>query len=241
MTRPGRHAAGLGAGGGAPPATDASALAAARARLARDPGDRRALFTLAALLLRAGDAEAAALLPRLDHHPGFAGGWLAVADALLDRGQVGAALAAASRALRAEPGLAAAHHLTGRILRAGGRDGEAEQAFRRAVGCDAASAEGWYGLALLLQDRGDAAAAADAYRAALRARPDLHEAAFNLGVALGDSGRLEEAMDAYGLALRLRPDSFGRVAQSLASGRSGAVFLDPARLRAELAGRVPRV
>ena len=63
-----------------------------------------------------------------------------------------------------------------------------------------------------------------------------HEAALNLGVALQELGELEPALDAYALAYRLRPDSFGRIAQSLVSGRVGALWLDPARLRQRLAG-----
>lgn len=242
MTSRHRSAAGLG---GTPdasaPEADARAIDRARRALAASPDEPRALFTLAALLLRAGDPGAGALLPRLERHPGFAGGWLAVADALLAREQQGAALAAAARGLRAEPGSGAGYHLLGRILRAGNRDREALDAFERAVACDPAQAGFWYSLALLRQDLGDASGAAEAYRAALAARADFHEAALNLGVSLGDCGRLDEAMDAYALALRLRPDSFGRIAQALVSGRSGLLFLQPERLRAALAGRAPAV
>ena len=219
-------------------------VADARAQLAARPDDPRALFTLAALLLRAGDSEAGSLLPRLEQHPAFVGGWLAIADALLARGRIEASLAAVGRALRAvaaegAPDLqvARAHHLQGQVLRAADRDEEAMAAFERATSTGAAPAEAWFSLALLRQDRGDDAEAAAAYRAALRVRPDFHEAALNLGVALGETGRIEAALDAYAHAWRLRPESFGRIAQSLVSGRAGLLFLSPASLRTCLDGR----
>ncbi len=228
-----------------PTTTDEAALAAARARLAARPDEPRALFTLAALLLQARRPEAAALLPQLDRHPDFAGGWLTVGEALLACGQAAASLAALQRGMRAlsygEPPLAQAaraSHLLGRALRAAGRDDEAGDAFQRGVGLDPLHAAGWYSLAVLRQDQGRDEDAADAYRSTLAADPDFHEAALNLGVALGECGRMEEALDAYATALALRPDSFGRIAQSLVSGRTGLLFLDPGRLRTLLQERV---
>ena len=228
-------------------ATDDKALAVARAGLAAHPDEPRALFTLAALLLRAGHPDAAALLPQLDGHPDFAGGWLTVGDALLARGQAAASLAAVQRGMRAlsrsapsSAQAARANHLLGRALRAAGRDNEAGAAFERGVGLDPRHAAGWYSLAVLRQDQKRDEDAASAYRSALAAEPGFHEAALNLGVALGECGRMEEALDAYAMALALRPDSFGRIAQSLVSGRAGLLFLDPGRLRTVLQQRVRR-
>ncbi len=229
---------------GAEPADDA-ALAAARARLAADPDEPRTLFTLAALLLRAGHPDAAALLPRLDRHEDFAGGWLTLGDALLARGQAAAGLAAVQRGMRAlsrgDPSAemaARASHLLGRALRASDRDDEAADAFEQATRLDPRHGPGWYSLAVLRQDQGRDEDAAAAYRLALAVQPGFHEAALNLGIALGECGRMEEALDAYAAALALRPDSFGRIAQSLASGRTGLLVLHPRRLRALLERRV---
>ena len=223
----------------------AAALAEARAALAARPDDPRALFTLAALLLRDGDPEAAALLPRLDRHENFAGGWLTIGDALLARGQAAAGLAAVRRGMRglslgnpSAAQAARASHLLGRALRAADHDDEAGTAFEQGVALDPSHAAGWYSLAVLRQDRGRDEDAAGAYRAALAAQPDFHEAALNLGVALGDCGRMEDALDAYATALAIRPDSFGRIAQSLVSGRTGLLVLDPRRLRVLLEERV---
>lgn len=225
----------------APGGTDP--IATARLALAARPDEPRALFTLAALLLRAGDPEAAALLPQLDRHDG-AGGWLTIGDALLARGRVDASLIAIRRGLRGLPIPTAADqasrawHLLGRALLAAGQDLAALTAFEEATALDPAFAEAWYSLALLHQDHGRHAAAAACYRSALTARPDFHEAALNLGVALGECGLIEDALDAYAEALALRPESFGRIAQSLVSGRTGLMFLDPGRLRANLQARV---
>jgi tetratricopeptide (TPR) repeat protein len=219
-----------------------NAIHAARRALLAAPDDPRALFILAALLLRAGDPEVRPLLPRLDRFERFSGGWLTIAEALLGRDQPTAALAALSRALRHLPEAplsarqqAAAHVLHGRTLRELGRHEEARTAFEHALRLDPKTAEAHYRLALLHQDETRADAAERHYRAALALRPDLHEAAFNLGVLLADLNRADEALDAFAQAYRSRPDSFGRIAQALTSGRSGLLFLAPGRLRERLA------
>ena len=194
------------------------------------------------LLLRRGDAGANALLPELERHPDYGGGWLAVGEALLERGQPAAARTAIARGLRGVTALspaqaARAHHLHGQALAADREPEAALQAFEAATGADPAYAQGWYSLALALQDQGRHQDAVAAYRAALTARPAFHEAALNLGVALGECGQLEAALDAYGHALAVLPSLFGRIAQALSSGRTGLVMLDPARLRARLQGR----
>lgn len=184
------------------------------------------------------------MLPQLDRHDGFAGGWLTIGDALLARGRADASLIAIKRGLRGLPAETATdqasrvRHLLGRALLAAGRHGPAVTAFEQAVALDPAFADAWYSLGLLHQDHGRHAAAAACYRSALDARPDFHEAALNLGVALGECGLIEQALDAYARALALRPASFGRIAQSLVSGRTGLMFLDPGRLRANLQARV---
>ncbi len=110
-------------------------------------------------------------------------------------------------------------------------------AFRKAVTLDPDRATAWYSLGLSLEDRRVYAEAAEAYRTALRLHPDFHEAAFNLGIVLQEAGQMDAAMDAYADALRTKPASFGRIAQALVSGRTGALWLRPADLRLALASR----
>ena len=195
------------------------------------------LFKRAIALLRSGDPQAAALLARLEEFPDYGPGWLALGEILHDRGQRAAALAAFGRAARASPPSSHAAHRLGQSAASIGKHAEAIAAFRRALAIDPKSSAVWYSLALAQQDAGQHAEAARSYRAALRARPDFHEAALNLGLALQAQGELEAALDAYALALHLRAESFGRIAQSLVSGRCGMLWLDPAELRRILVER----
>jgi tetratricopeptide (TPR) repeat protein len=192
------------------------------------------LFRRAVALLQARDPSVAALLPELERFPAYAEGWLALGEVLHQSGQTNAALASLGRAAQSSaPG---AHRL-GQVLVELGRGDAALAAFVKAVALDPGFAAAWYSLALSRQDKGEHAEAAEAYAEALRQRPDFHEAALNLGIALQEAGKLEAALDAYGVALRLRPDSFGRIAQALASGRTGALWLDPSVLRRDLLRR----
>ncbi|WP_428377135.1 tetratricopeptide repeat protein [Lichenicoccus sp.] len=193
------------------------------------------LFGNACRLLRVADPAAAALLPQLEAFPSYVPGWLVLAALLRDRAQPAAALVACTRVLDVEPDHRDALYIAAHCQRALGRDEAALASLERAVAIDRMFAEGWYSLALLRQDRQQPGAAADAYRQVLQASPTHHEAALNLGVALQELGELEPALDAYALAYRLRAESFGRIAQSLVSGRVGALWLDPARLRQRLA------
>lgn len=84
-------------------------------------------------------------------------------------------------------------------------------------------------------EAGDLAAAQASYEAALRYGPARAETWHNLGSlrqALHDIGG---ALAAYGNAFRLRPDFFPRIAQELAAGPLGRVWLRAADLRATLA------
>ncbi len=199
--------------------------------------DPATLFQRAIRMLRSGDPAAGSLLPELEHFPEYGPGWLALGELLHEAGHRDAALMALGRAARAPPPSGAAAHRLGQCLIESGSPDAAVAAFTRAVGLDPSLAEAWYSLALARQDGGDHAGAAQGYQAALHARPDFHEAALNLGVALQEDGRMDEAMDAYAAALRLRADSFGRIAQALVSGRTGALWLDPAALRRHLVER----
>ncbi len=219
------------------------ALALARDACARLPGEPGPLFLLCCLLLDRQDAEARDLLPLLEGFPGFAPGWEELGEALL-AASPGAARVAFGRAAEGyaamegrAPGGAVAVRL-GLVLRRLGRLGEARDALRRAAARDPSVAHAWFALGLVCQDLGDAPGAVPAFRAALRAEPGFHEAAFNLGVACQDRGDIAGAMDAYARAWRLRPASFGRVAQALASGRIGRVWLRPSALERDLAARV---
>jgi tetratricopeptide (TPR) repeat protein len=196
-----------------------------------------ALFQQAARHLAAGDAAAARLLPALERFPDYAPGWLMIGEVLQRAGRRDAAAMALRRALQGQLASAALTHRIGQGFVALRDSAQAMAAFRRALALDPELAVAWYSFGLALEDARDYAEAAAAYGAALRLKPDFHEAAFNLGTVLQEAGRMEAAMDAYAAALRLKPASFGRIAQALVSGRSGALWLRPAELRLALSRR----
>ena len=196
-----------------------------------------ALFKQAAQYLSAGDPAAATLLPSLERFADYAPGWLLIGDVLRRAGRRDAAAMALGRALQGRPAAAALTHRIGQGFVELQDSAMAVTAFRKALSLDPDLTAGWYSLGLTLEDLRDYAEAAEAYRNALRLRPDFHEAAFNLGIVLQEAGRIDAAMDAYAEALRLKPASFGRIAQALVSGRTGALWLRPADLRLTLTRR----
>ncbi len=194
-----------------------------------------ALFKQAAQFLATGDPAARTLLPALERFPTYAPGWLLIGDVLRQAGRPDAAAAALRRACQGRTASAALTHRIGQGFVALGDSAGAITAFRKAVVLDPEFAAAWYSLGLSLEDIRNYADAAEAYRAALRLRPDFHQAAFNLGIVLQEAGQMDAAMDAYAEALRTQPSSFGRIAQALVSGRTGALWLRPADLRLALA------
>jgi tetratricopeptide (TPR) repeat protein len=216
----------------------AEAIAQARRALAHAPNAPGPLFVLCALLLRRGDPEANALLPRLEAFRGYGAGWCQLGEALLARRHWEGAAAAFARAEAAEPADPAGHFGQGRAQQGLGRIAAAAAAFERAADCNPGFAQAWFALGLMRDELGDPAAIV-AYRAAVMADPGLHEAALNLGVACQERGDLEAALDAYGQALRTRPAAIGRIAHALSSSPTGALFLDLAGLERALRDRAP--
>jgi tetratricopeptide (TPR) repeat protein len=203
----------------------------------REDSAAPALFKQAAQHLSAGDPAAATLLPGLERFPDYAPGWLLIGDVLRRAGRRDAAVVALGRALLGQPASAALSHRIGQAFVELRDSASAVTAFHKALALDPDRAAAWYSLGLALEDLRNYAEAAEAYRTALRVQPDFHEAAFNLGIVLQEAGRMESAMDAYAQALRMKPASFGRIAQALVSGRTGALWLRPADLRLALTRR----
>ena len=84
-------------------------------------------------------------------------------------------------------------------------------------------------------EAGDLATAQASYEAALQYEPARAETWHNLGSLRQMLQDIGGAMAAYGNAFRLRPDFFPRIAQELAAGPAGRVWLRAADLRATLA------
>jgi Flp pilus assembly protein TadD len=89
-------------------------------------------------------------------------------------------------------------------------------------------------LGTAMVEAGDAAHAVVAYRAALVNAPDRVETWHNLGSAFQAIGDIDAAIDAYAQAYARDPASFPRIAQELAAGRAGQVWLTAAALKTRL-------
>lgn len=189
------------------------------------------------LALRKFDAALIAFGRALAAAPALTAARLGRAGALSALGRPVEAAAAFAEAGQMAPDDRTIPYRAGCCLRDAARFGEACAAFERALALDPGFAEAWFALGATRQDLHDPTGAAAAYRAALAARPDLHEAALNLGIACQDAGEMEAALNAYAHALRLRPEAFGRIAQALTSGPTGALWLSLSALRDDLAAR----
>ena len=181
---------------------------------ARDPSPE----TLAAqgrVLAAAQDwpAAVAVLRQALALHPAFT-----PARRLLDRAE------AAAAALQTE---------AARLFKAN-RFPEAAALFRTATFIRPGDPNLLHAVGAALHEAGQPAEAITAYQAALEAAPTQVASLHNLGSALQATGDLPGAMQAYARAYAADPASFPRIAQELAAGRHGQVWLTAAALRASL-------
>ena len=219
-----------------------AALALARLAGNAAPEQPGPSFLLCLLLLERRDAEANAVLARLERFPAYGPGWEMLGHGLSPI-HPSAARIAFERAAKAYATMEATStnadvpHRLGVVLRQMGDGAAARAALERATARDPAHSAAWFLLGLLRQDDHDPAGAVQAFRAALAARSDHHEAEFNLAVALQETGDVDAALDHYARAWRLRPDSFGRVAQALVSPAVGRLWLQPGALMRDLAAR----
>jgi tetratricopeptide (TPR) repeat protein len=171
--------------------------------LAPDRAD--AAFLACATLLELGDPEAGALLTRLlESFPDESEGWCLLGEALQRAGKMEAALAAFTRAARAQPS-AALSLRRGVVLESLGRLGEALDAYRRAMQMAPEDSEAWFKLGLCLRRLGEAESARTALEQAVSLNPASSEAWFALGLARQDQRDPTAAVDAYRRALDIQP------------------------------------
>lgn len=125
--------------------------------------------------------------------------------ALSDLNQQDAALACLEHAVRAEPGLAAAHYNLAWIYQRTGQIPRAIDAYRAAIALQDPYPVAWNNLGLALERSGDWAGAIAAFQTAVKQFPEFSPAHNNLGAALAASGRFKEAVHAYREALEVDP------------------------------------
>jgi tetratricopeptide (TPR) repeat protein len=222
--------------------------AIAACRLAVRDGNPVAMRLLGLLLAEAG------LFEEARHWAGRATARDRSAETLAAEGRVLAAMrdwAAAATVLREAllllPGFAAARRLLDQAEAAGsamqaeaaklfaaGRFREAAALFRGGCGVRPGDPVLLHALGTALHEAGQPAEAVGAYRAALAVAPARAATWHNLGSALQATGDLDGALLAYAQAYAADPASFPRIAQELAAGRAGQVWLSADALRAKL-------
>ncbi len=227
-------------------------------------GDTPAAIAACRRAVRDGDAVAMRLLGLLLAEAGLfeeARHWAAQATAR-DRsaetlGAEGRVLAAMQdwpnaatvlrQAVALQPGFTAARRLLDRVEAAGGaiqseaaqlfqsgRFAEAAALFRHACLIRPGDPKLLHAIGTALHEAGQPGEAVAAYQAALAAAPRQVASLHNLGSALQAVGDLPGAMNAYAQAYAADPASFPRIAQELAAGRTGQVWLSADALRARL-------
>ena len=157
----------------------------------------------------------------------------ALAALAMQHGGTERCLPVLERAARLAPGDGWAHRETGRVLCTLGRFAQAVAPLRQAVRLGRPDAALLFDLGVALQESAALPDAIAAYRAALAIAPDVR-ARHNLASALQSTGDMAGALQNYALAFALDPSCLPRIAQDLAAGRCGRVFLSRERLEQAL-------
>ena len=129
--------------------------------------------------------------------PGFADGWLHLAQALRRQGAHAESLAAAGRAIALDGRHVAALYHAALLHLDAGDHAAAERGFERVLEVHPRHAAALNNLGLVLRESGRPGAALDAFARAAAADPANAGALGNLGFARLEAGRLAEALEAY--------------------------------------------
>ena len=205
--------------------------------LARDPGSVETLAAQGHILVQSGRAAAGrTVLERaVALQPGFAPAHRLLVHIALCGGDNQQAVGQLERAAQALPQEAWPRAQLGRLLAGLKQFGAAAGHLSRAAELAPEDASLSYDLGVALQESGQAEAAIAAYRKALVLAPGMVRARHNLASALQSCGDIATAMDFYAHAYKLEPASFPRIAQDLAAGSTGQVWLKAGALKARLA------
>ncbi len=214
------------------------------AETATDPTPAR---LLALLLSEAGQPEAALTWARhavsLDPDVGLS--HAALGRVLLQSGQLEDAEQALHTAVSFDPSISAAHqglaalaglqHRRGLVLFRARQWHDAAIALAAAARLLPESSDAWHDLGTALHEGGRLAEAAGAYVKSTELASDRAETWHNLGSVRQGLHDMDGALTAYARAFALRPESFPRIAQELAAGNPGRVWLRAGDLRRALA------
>jgi tetratricopeptide (TPR) repeat protein len=191
---------------------------------------------LAVLCMQKGDLKSASvyfkrsLALRPDHVPTLIG----AGDAARFSGVIEESLAYYARACVLQPDRSEICLMLGSLQHQSGQYQTALQTLERGVQLAPNLTDMWFYLALVRQDLCDLCGAISALKILLTLSPDRVDALVNLGILLQDTGRIDEAMHSFGRAYRLKDSTFGRIANALAAGHAGRIWLNLEDLRSDL-------
>jgi len=214
------------------------------AETAADPTPAR---LLALLLSEDGQSKAAVTWAQraVSLDPAAALSHAALGRVLFQAGQLGDAERAFGDAVLLDPGASAAQqglaavaglqHRRGLALFHARQWHEAATALATAARLLPRNPDFWHDLGTALHEGGCLAEASDAYTKATALAPDRAETWHNLGSVRQGLRDMDGALAAYARAFALQPESFQRIAQELAAGNPGRVWLRAGDLRRTLA------
>lgn len=169
-------------------------------------------------------------------NPGFAGGWLALAQAFRGREQYGRAVEAYQEAVALQPDARTAYNLG--VTAAQARQWDAAlQAYDLALALEPGHREAAYNRAVALMRAGRLAAADSAFASYRQDDPQHYRASLNHGVTLYRLGRHEDAIEVYSLMLEIQEtaevwDNMGLAYQELGDKKKAEqCFKEAAKLR----------
>jgi tetratricopeptide (TPR) repeat protein len=141
----------------------------------------------------------------LDCAPRYPLALACLGSALLDRGDVDAAVDRCQAALQIDPHLPDAQYNLGLALAARGQFDAASEHFRKSLATRPESHRAHFNLASALSAQGDNDAAIAEYQEALKLMPDYAEAHNNLAAILARGGDIDAAIDHFQEALKFEP------------------------------------
>ena len=206
--------------------------------LIRDPKSVETLAAQGHIFVQSGQMESGrtVLEKVLRGQPDFAPAHRLLVHIALAAGPSDAVIVQLQLAARALPRQAWPKAQLGRLLAGLKQFEAAAQHLAHAAALEPGDAALAYDLGVALQESGQTQAAIAAYQKALALAPGMVRARHNLASALQSQGDIEAALSSYAHAYILEPASFPRIAQDLAAGSAGQVWLRADALKAKLAG-----
>ena len=152
------------------------------------------------------DAAIASYSRAIKIKPNYADAYNNMANALREKGDLGAAIVNYKQAININPDYAEAYNNMGNALR-DKRDLEAAIVnYKQAININPNFAEAYNNLGIILQEKNNPDAAIVNYKQAININPDYADAYNSMGAALQDKGDSEAAIGSYMQAIKIKPD-----------------------------------